>query len=186
MSQNIRNLVWIDLEMTGLDPLQNVILEIACIITSQDLEVIAQTPSIAINHSEEVLKKMDAWCVKMHTETGLLDAVKKSSFSLQDAEQHILHFVKNYCYDDKSLLCGNSIWFDKFFLRLHMPTLYNFLHYRIIDVSTVKELIRRWYPNDPQANFKKNNSHKALEDIQESIAELKHYKKHFFKNSLMP
>ena len=186
MNQNIRNLVWIDLEMTGLDPVQDVILEIACIVTTDDLEIIAQSPAIIIHHSQETLQRMDQWCTKMHCDTGLLEAVKKSKISLLQAEQHILTFVKSYCYDKKSLLCGNSVWFDKFFLRLHMPALYTFLHYRIIDVSTVKELVKRWYPNDPQANFKKNNTHRALEDIQESIAELKHYKKYFFKNSLMP
>ncbi len=182
---NVSYLVWVDLEMTGLDPVKNKILEIACIITTQDLEIVAQSPVIAIHHDVAKLVCMDTWCTEMHKKSGLLDAVAASKFSLQQAEAEILTFVKQHCYEKKSPLCGNSVWMDRFFMRFHMPTLYDFLHYRTIDVSSIKELIKRWYPGDPQSSFKKENAHRALGDIVESIEELKHYKRHFFKTSSM-
>jgi oligoribonuclease len=185
LSANIKNFVWIDLEMTGLDPLGNTILEIATVITTEDLEIVAEGPVIIINHPEEVLKKMDPWCTGMHTKTGLVQSVLSSPFSLQDAETMTLEFLKQHCYEKKSPLCGNSVWLDRFFLKFYMPQVYDFLFYRTIDVSTIKELIKRWYPNDPQINFKKQNTHRALDDIYESINELKYYKRHFFKASSM-
>ena len=183
MTQNIKNFVWIDLEMTGLDPVQNHVLEIACVITTEDLNVVAESPVIVIQHTNEVLKKMDAWCTGMHTKSGLVKAVNESTVTLAQAEEIILTFVKQYCYEKKSPLCGNSVWLDRFFMKFHMPRLYDFLHYRTIDVSTIKELIKRWYSDDPQAQFKKNNAHRALADIHESINELKQYRRHFFKSS---
>jgi len=183
LAQNIKNFVWIDLEMTGLDPVGNHVLEIACVITTEDLDFVAESPVIAIKHSDEILKKMDAWCTGMHTKSGLVKAVNESTVTLAQAEETILAFVKQYCYEKKSPLCGNSVWLDRFFMKFHMPRLYDFLHYRTIDVSTIKELIKRWYPDDPQAQFKKNNAHRALADIHESINELKQYRRHFFKSS---
>lgn len=183
MAQNIKNLVWIDLEMTGLDPVDNTVLEIACIVTSEDLDVVAEHPALAINHSPDVLKTMDAWCTGMHTKSGLVKQVCESPLSLAQAESVILDFLKQYCYEKKSPLCGNSVWLDRFFMKFHMPRLYDFLHYRTIDVSTIKELIKRWYPDDPQTQFKKENTHRALADIHESINELRHYRRHFFKAS---
>lgn len=177
--------MWIDLEMTGLDPMGNTILEIATVVTTEDLEIVAEGPVFVINHTEEVLKKMDPWCTGMHTKTGLIQAVLNSSISLEDAENLTLEFLKQHCYEKKSPLCGNSVWLDRFFLKFYMPKIYDFLFYRTIDVSTVKELIKRWYPNDPQINFKKQNTHRALDDIYESINELKHYRRHFLKTSSM-
>lgn len=183
MSRTIHNLIWIDLEMTGLDPVGNSILEIACVVTNDALEVVAEGPVIAINHTPEILNSMDTWCTGMHTKTGLIKAVLDSTVTMSQAENQILEFLKQYCYEKKSPLCGNSVWLDRFFLKFHMPKLYDFIYYRTIDVTTIKVLITRWYPTDPQINFKKKNVHRALDDIYESIAELKYYKKHFFKNS---
>lgn len=174
-----------DLEMTGLDPVGDTILEIATVITTDELEIVAEGPVIVVNHPEETLKKMNAWCTGMHTKSGLVESVNQSTISLAEAEHMTLEFLKEYCYEKKSPLCGNSVWFDRFFLNFHMPKVYDFLYYRTIDVSTIKELIKRWYPNDPQINFKKKNSHRALDDIHESINELKHYRRHFFKSSSM-
>lgn len=185
MEQNIKHFVWIDLEMTGLDPARDLILEIACIITTEHLDIVAKGPVISIKQSEDALKKMEPWSADAHKKSGLLDQVIRSTITVEEAEAQILNFVKKYCYEKKSPLCGNSVWMDRFFLRFHMPRLYDFLHYRTIDVSTVKELIKRWYPSDPQSQFKKDNPHRALDDIIESINELKHYKKHFFKNSFL-
>ena len=185
MGRNIKHFVWIDLEMTGLDPVGNTILEIATVITTEDLDSVAEGPVIVINHPEAVLKKMDPWCLDMHAKTGLIQSVQQSTISLEVAERLTLDFLKEYCYEKKSPLCGNSVWLDRFFLKFYMPKVYDFLFYRTIDVSSVKELIKRWYPNDPQINFKKQNCHRALDDIHESINELKYYKRHFFKTSSM-
>jgi oligoribonuclease len=176
-------IVWIDLEMTGLDLATDVILEIATIITDNNLAIIARGPSLVIHQPDAVLENMNSWCKEHHGKSGLTEAVKQSKMSLQEAEAQTLEFIKSYCKQATAPLAGNSVYQDRAFLVRYMPTLIDYLHYRIIDVSTVKELARRWYPNDPLVNFKKQETHRALTDIEESIKELDHYRQNFFKRS---
>ena len=175
-----QNLVWIDLEMTGLCPEKDHILEIASLVTDSQLNVLAEGPTLIVHQSDEALSVMGDWVIKQHTKTGLIDAVRTSTVSLAQAEQETLAFISRYCVAGKSPLCGNSIWQDRTFLRLTMPKLNDFLHYRVIDVTTVKELVKRWYPNNPMSEYKKKDAHRALDDIKESVAELIHYRTHFF------
>ncbi len=174
------NLIWIDLEMTGLDAGHDTILEIATIITDNQLAVLAEGPSFVLHHDEATLGLMDAWNQKHHGRSGLIDAVKASRVTMQEAEDATLAFVQAYCKKNTAPLCGNSVWQDRIFLKKYMPRLEEFLHYRIIDVSSIKEAIRRWYPNNPYENFVKAENHRALEDIIQSIEELKHYRTYFF------
>ena len=172
------NLVWIDLEMSGLDPDTHVILEIASIITDEDLQVIAEGPDIAIRYPAPALASMDEWSREHHLASGLLDRVEGSPYDCKSAEKETLQFISRYCEKGMSPLCGNSIWQDRRFLVRHMPGLEAFLHYRNIDVSSLKELAKRWYPD--LASFKKEKAHLALSDIKESIAELKYYRETVF------
>lgn len=172
--------IWIDLEMTGLDPKTDKILEIVSVVTDGDLNIIAQGPEIVISHPESRLLKMDPWCTRVHKKTGLWDRVIASDTSLEEAEQQTLSFLRQHCNPKKSPLAGNSVWMDRVFIMNYMTRLYDFMHYRTIDVSTIKELIKAWYPDEAQT-FKKQNSHRALGDILESIEELKHYRKLVFK-----
>ncbi|MFW6054278.1 MAG: oligoribonuclease [Thermodesulfobacteriota bacterium] len=174
------SLVWIDLEMTGLDPEQHVIVEIATIITDPDLHVIEEGPHIVVHHSEDVLDRMDDWSRNHHRDSGLLDKVRASNDDCAQAEERTLSFISKYCQKGESPLCGNSVWQDRRFLTKYMPQLESFLHYRIIDVSTVKELVKRWYPDLPR--FKKQKLHLALDDIHESIGEWRYYRETVFKN----
>ena len=178
MSKHDR-LVWLDLEMTGLDADDHVIIEIATIITDGDLNVLATGPSLVIHQPDEELDKMDDWCVKHHGESGLTKRVRDSDISNQQAERETLAFIKEHVTKGKAPLCGNSIWQDRRFLAKHMPELEAYLHYRIVDVSSIKELVRRWYPATMQASIKRA-SHRALDDIKESINELKYYREHIF------
>ena len=183
MSQDVHvagKLVWMDLEMTGLDPEHDVILEMASIVTDADLNVIAEGPEIAIAHTEVELAVMDDWNVKHHTASGLLARVRSVGISTAEAEAVTLAFLERHVEKGQSPLCGNTIWQDRRFLVRYMPTLESYLHYRMIDVSTIKELARRWSP-DLLAGFTKENRHLALADIRESIAELAYYRSHFFK-----
>jgi len=174
------NLVWIDLEMTGLNPEKNVILEIASIITDKDLNIIAKGPVFIIHHSDNTLKQMEKWSKEQHTKSGLLKKVTESTTTMAQAEQQTLDFIKKHCEEKLSPLCGNSIWQDRAFLYRYMPKLLDFMHYRLIDVTSFKEVITRWYPNNPNAVFEKKDTHRSLEDIEESIDELKYYRTHFF------
>lgn len=174
------NLVWIDLEMTGLDTSRDTILEIATIVTDNELSVIAEGPSFVIHQDDEALSVMDSWNLKHHGRSGLIDAVKASSVTMQEAEESTVAFIQAHCKKKSAPLCGNSVWQDRIFLKKYMPTIEDFLHYRIIDVSSIKEAVRRWYPNSPYANFVKAENHRALEDIVQSIEELKHYRTYFF------
>jgi len=180
----VRNapIVWIDLEMTGLDPAKDTILEIATIITDNEFNILATGPHLVINHPETVLDTMNEWCQKIHRKSGLCDAVLRSSTSMLDAQEQTLDFIKQYCPEGAAVLAGNSVWNDRQFLAIYMPEIIEYLNYRIIDVSSVKELILRWYVGNPHVEFKKSDNHRALEDIQGSIEELKHYQKFFFKN----
>ena len=173
-------LVWLDLEMTGLDPDRDVILEIATLVTDNNLEVIAEGPELAIHQEAESLVLMDEWNQRHHAESGLIARVQASEVSVVEAEAVTLAFISKHVPAGTSPLCGNTIWQDRRFLMRYMPTLNDHLHYRNIDVSAVKELARRWRP-DVLGAFKKANTHRALADIRESILELKHYRAHFFE-----
>jgi len=172
------HLVWIDLEMTGLDAERHVILEIASLVTDDQLEIVSEGPNFAINYSEDVLARMDTWSRDHHTASGLLDQVKASTCDCRQAEEETLRFVSRYCEKEKSPLCGNSVWQDRRFLMKYMPGLEAYLHYRNIDVSSLKELVKRWYPLLP--TFEKQKTHTAMSDIIESVKELRYYRKNVF------
>lgn len=171
-------LVWIDLEMSGLDPAKHVILEIAAVVTDNNLEIVAEGPNMAVYCPQERLMSMEPWSRDHHQASGLLDRVKTSSFDCLRAEKKTLDFLGAHCQQGSSPLCGNSVWQDRRFLAQYMPSLNGFLHYRNIDVSSVKELARRWFPSVPA--YKKQKAHLALMDIKESIAELQYYRRRVF------
>ncbi|MCY4058123.1 MAG: oligoribonuclease [Gammaproteobacteria bacterium] len=172
-------LVWIDMEMTGLDPEVDVILEIASLVTDNHLNVIAEGPVLAVHQEEGVLARMDDWNVEHHTESGLVERVRRSPVSVTEAEALTLGFVQRHAEKHSAPLCGNTVWQDRRFLKRYMPSLEGWLHYRIVDVSTVKELARRWKP-ELVDRFKKRKTHRALDDIRESVAELRYYRDVFF------
>ena len=178
--QKKNNLVWVDLEMTGLDPLKCTVLEIGVIVTDSELQVIEEGPSIAIHHSDRVLNGMEAWSKFHHKKSGLTDACRASKISLKKAEEKVLQFVKKHCKEKSAPICGNTIWQDRRFLVKYMPKLESYLHYRTIDVSSVKELVVRWYPADYKMPREKKQTHRVLEDIRESIDELRYYRKKVF------
>ncbi|MEJ2178627.1 MAG: oligoribonuclease [Gammaproteobacteria bacterium] len=173
-----QNLVWIDLEMTGLSPEKDVIIEIATIITDAQLNPLEEGPVIAVKQSLQRLAAMDEWNTRTHTESGLVNRVKSSKIDTAEAEAQTLEFVRKYVPGNHSPLCGNSICQDRRFLARYMPKLESYLHYRNLDVSSIKELVSRWRP-DLLDGFKKQNTHKALDDIRESIEELKYYRRTF-------
>lgn len=173
-------LVWIDLEMTGLDPNKERIIEIATLVTDSELNVLAEGPELVIHQSDELLGAMDAWNTKHHGDSGLTDRVRASSVSEADAEQQTLAFLSEHCLQGKSPLCGNSVHQDRRFLERYMPELEAFLHYRHVDVSTIKELARRWYPSAYGKQPEKASSHRALDDIRESLSELRYYRSAVF------
>jgi len=174
-----QRLVWLDLEMTGLEPDYCTIIEIATIVTDKDLNVIAEGPNLAIYQPDDVLELMDDWNTTHHGASGLTERVRNSSISMVEAEKATLEFLKEHIDEGKAPLCGNSIWQDRRFLIKYMPTLNNYFHYRNVDVSTIKELMKRWYTSDYLPPRKKT-AHLALEDIKESIDELKFYRDHLF------
>jgi oligoribonuclease len=174
------NLVWIDMEMTGLDPDNDRIIEVAAVVTDADLNVIAEGPVFAIHQSDETLDKMDNWNKGTHGRSGLIDRVKASTVDEAQAEQALIAFLKQYVPTAKSPMCGNSICQDRRFMARGMPKLEAFFHYRNLDVSTLKELCRRWKP-ELASGFKKAQKHTALADIIESIEELRYYREHFIK-----
>ncbi|XP_028401756.1 oligoribonuclease, mitochondrial-like [Dendronephthya gigantea] len=180
-SDTENHLVWVDLEMTGLDDQKDKILEIACLITDTNLNVIAEGPDIIIHQPKSVLESMGDWCRKHHGESGLTKAVLESKTSVEDAEDMVLNFVKEHTTPKRCLLAGNSVHVDKMFLTRYMPKFVDHLHYRIIDVSTVKELCKHWYPEAFLQAPRKAGSHRALDDIKESLAELKFYRSAVFK-----
>jgi len=174
------NLVWIDCEMTGLDPEKERLLEIAVIVTGPHLTPRVEGPVCVIHQSDEMLHKMDAWNKGTHGRSGLIEKVKTSTTSEQDAEEAILAFIKKYVSKNASPLCGNTISQDRRFLVKFMPKLEAYLHYRNLDVSTLKELSKRWRP-EVFNSFKKQQKHTALADVHESIEELAHYREHFIR-----
>ncbi len=175
---NEMNLVWIDMEMTGLDPDNNKIIEIAAIVTDAELNILAEGPVFAIHQSDEVLDGMDAWNKGTHGRSGLIDRVRASTVTEDEAATQMIGFLRQYVPAGKSPMCGNSICQDRRFMARHMPTLEEFFHYRNLDVSTLKELCRRWKP-ELIAGFKKHQLHTALADIRESVEELRYYREHF-------
>ena len=174
------NLIWLDLEMTGLDPDNDLILEIATVVTDKYLNVLATGPVIAVHQSDQALAAMDAWNQEHHGKSGLIERVKASAIDDSDAMRQTLDFLKEWVAPGESPMCGNSIGQDRRFLYRYMPELESYFHYRNIDVSTLKELAARWAP-DLQKGFQKKSAHKALDDIIESIDEMKYYKEHFIK-----
>ena len=181
MPVNDDHLVWIDLEMTGLDPETDTIIEIATIVTDSELATLAEGPTLAIHVGEDVLAGMDAWNTTHHTDSGLVERVRTTAVTLAEAEARTLEFLRGWTRRHKSPMCGNSICQDRRFLAREMPALEDFFHYRNLDVSSVKELVRRWAPDDDELAFRKESSHLALDDIRESIAELRHYRRHVFR-----
>ena len=178
--QNENNLIWIDLEMTGLDPDKDVIIEIATLITDADLNILAEGPTYAVHQPDSILDTMDEWNTNQHGKSGLTQRVRDSKISPAQAEAETIAFLEKWVPKGKSPICGNSICQDRRFLVRGMPTLEAYFHYRNLDVSTIKELARRWRP-DVLAGVKKSSAHLALDDIKDSIAELQHYRDTFFK-----
>jgi oligoribonuclease len=182
VAQNDTHLVWIDMEMSGLEPDQDCVLEVALIVTDKDLVLVEEGPVLVVHQSDAVLDAMDNWNKGTHGKSGLIDKVKASPLSETDVETRMIEFMKQYVGERKSPMCGNSICQDRRFLARHMPKLEAYFHYRNLDVSTLKELAARWRP-ELKDGFKKANSHTALADIQESIEELKYYREHFIRMS---
>lgn len=175
-------LVWIDCEMTGLDTRVDRIIEIATLITDSDLNIVAEGPEIAIHRPKELLDGMNDWNTKHHTQSGLVERVLQSHIEIAEADRLTHEFISQYCEKRSAPLCGNSVWQDRRFIDMEMPLTSQFLHYRNVDVSSFKEMARRWYPKlEP---YKKANHHRALDDIRESIEELKYYRQMLFKAEL--
>ena len=173
-------LIWIDLEMTGLDTDNDQIIEIATIVTDDHLNILAEGPVLAVHQSDRILNAMDEWNTRQHGQSGLIERVRRSKLSAQDAEQQTLEFLKKWVNPKTSPMCGNSICQDRRFMARYMPELVSWFHYRNLDVSTLKELCRRWRP-DLSAQVNKTGAHTALADIHESIEELRFYRTHFIK-----
>ena len=182
MATDAENLVWLDLEMTGLDPDRDRILEIATLVTDKQLNILAEGPVFAVHQSDAVLSAMGEWCTRQHGLSGLTQRVRDSAVSEAQGERQTLEFLKQYVPVNTSPMCGNSICQDRRFLYRYMPELEKFFHYRNLDVSTLKELAKRWAPAMPA--FTKATTHLALQDIRDSVAELKHYREHLFRIEL--
>ncbi len=180
MTDRRNNLIWIDLEMTGLDPDNDVIIEIATLVTDPQLNILAEGPTIAVHQSDEILNGMDEWCTRQHGQSGLTQRVRESNINEAEAEQLTIDFLMQHVDKNASPMCGNSICQDRRFLYRYMPKLEDYFHYRNLDVSTLKELARRWKPGALDG-FKKNATHLAMDDIKDSIAELSHYRETFIK-----
>ncbi len=180
MPQDQNNLAWLDLEMTGLDPDRDRIIEIAIVITDSQLNIVAESPALVVHQADSVLEAMDDWNKSTHARSGLIAKVKASTLAEAEAEQRYLDFLAQYLPAKTSPICGNSICQDRRFLARHMPRLEAYFHYRNLDVSTLKELVKRWKP-ELAKGLTKHGKHEALADIYESIEELKYYREHFLK-----
>ena len=181
MGKQDSNLIWIDLEMTGLDTQTDSIIEIATIVTDSELNILAEGPVLAVHQSDEILNAMDEWNTRQHGKSGLIERVKNSQVTEAMAQEQTISFLSEYVDKGKSPMCGNSICQDRRFLARCMPELEAYFHYRNLDVSTVKELVNRWAP-DVAKTLTKKGAHLALDDIRDSINELIHYRKHFIKD----
>jgi oligoribonuclease len=181
MTQDANNLIWIDLEMTGLDTNNDKIIEIATIVTDAQLNILAEGPMLAIHQSNEVLNGMDEWNTRQHGQSGLVDRVRRSTLDEAEAERQTIEFLSEYVPEGVSPMCGNSICQDRRFMARCMPKLEAFFHYRNLDVSTIKELITRWAPPNVLSGFRKGGSHLAMDDTRDSIRELRFYRESFFK-----
>ncbi|EDW24675.1 GL24271 [Drosophila persimilis] len=175
------DLVWMDLEMTGLDVDTDKILEVSCIITDKDLNIKSEGPCFAINYPEDVYKNMNEWCIKHHNESGLIDRCRSSDVTPDKAGDLVMSYLQKNIPKGKCPLAGSSVYMDRLFIRKYMSPVNEYLHYRIVDVSTIKELAKRWYPDIAKAAPRKVFAHRSLDDIMESIQELKYYKEHLFK-----
>ncbi len=174
-------LVWIDLEMTGLEPSRDVIVEIATLVTDDELQIVAEGPDLVIHHDDSVLAVMEPFVVNMHTKSGLLDAIRASDIDLADAGRRTLEFIKTWVPEARKVpLCGNSIGTDRRFLAAYLPEIEEWLHYRSVDVSSIKELVHRWYPPVDANRPNKVGVHRALDDIRASIDELRYYRAEVF------
>ncbi len=180
MTLSPNNLIWIDLEMTGLDTDNDYIIEVATIVTDSELNILAEGPVIAVHQVEEILDAMDKWNTHQHNQSGLVKRVLESPYSTTDAENMTLEFLGKFVPEKVSPMCGNSICKDRRFLHRLMPQMEQYFHYRNLDVSSVKEMVGRWYPGKPM--FEKDSTHLAMQDIRDSIDELKFYREHFFIN----
>ena len=180
MAQDQNNLIWIDMEMTGLEPSTDHVLEVAIVITDSQLNTVAEAPVYVVHQADEVLAAMDAWNQSTHKRSGLIDRVKASALDNAAVEAALLAFIQQYVPARTSPMCGNSICQDRRFLARWMPKLEDYFHYRNLDVSTLKELAKRWKP-DITKGLKKHGKHEALADIYESIDEMKYYREHFIK-----
>ena len=176
------NLAWIDLEMTGLNPDSHVIIEIATVVTDPELNILAEGPNLALRRSREEMASMEAWSARTHGASGLLDRVRESTVDIADAQRQTLDFLSEWIPSGASPLCGNSVHHDRRFLRREMPELEAYFHYRIVDVSTVKELVKRWYPG-VAGQSSKPEAHLARDDVLESIAELRRYRDRVFSSA---
>lgn len=179
MSKSPTHLVWIDLETTGIDDRSCAILEIATVITDKELEIVEQGPQLVIHQPDDVLRTMNAWCVKQHAASGLTEESRRSPVSLAEAERSTLQFVRKHCLRGLAPLCGNCVGFDRRFIMHHMSTLNAYLDFRNVDVSSIRELVRRWYPD--VLPIDRESSHRALDDIRASIEELRFYRQHVFR-----
>lgn len=175
---NASNLVWLDMEMTGLDPNKERIIEVAMIVTDNELNTVAQSPIFTVHQSDELLNAMDEWNTATHTRTGLVERVKASTMNEAEVEAQLIAFMQQYVPEKTSPMCGNSVHQDRRFMQVYMPQLEAYFHYRNLDVSTLKELARRWRPEIAKGVVKKG-AHQALADIEESIAEMRYYREHF-------
>ncbi|SRR5690625_630859 len=180
MASKDQRLIWLDMEMTGLDPYKERIIELAVVVTEADLTVVAEAPVLVIHQPDSLLDAMDKWNTSMHTKTGLIKKVKSSTLTEDDAQNIMLNFLEKYVPAGKSPMCGNTICQDRRFMAKYMPRLEEYFHYRNLDVSTLKELSLRWKPS-VYKSFTKQSKHEALADVYESIDELKHYREHFIK-----
>jgi oligoribonuclease len=176
-----------DLEMTGLEPARHVIVEIATLVTDDDLNIIAEGPDLVVHQDDAALAEMDPVVVEMHTRSGLLDAIRASTLTLEDAGAQTFEFIKAHVSEPRRVpLCGNSIGMDRRFLAAYLPEIEDYLHYRSVDVSTVKELVKRWYPALNSSRPRKTGAHRALDDVMESVAEMKYYREHVFVHDAGP
>lgn len=182
MAKNDNNLIWIDLEMTGLDTQNDTIIEIATVVTDAELKILAEGPMIAIYQPDDILAGMDEWNTKQHGKSGLTQRVRESRYSMAQAEKQTIQFLKKWVPAGKSPMCGNSICQDRRFMARLMPDLENYFHYRNVDVSTLKELAKHWAP-EVYKGFEKESSHLALDDIKDSIDEMLYYREHFINES---